>query len=47
MVGTDSAFPERIREVIVFQMACVASMTLLINGTTCSKLVDYLGMIKE
>jgi len=47
MVGVDHEFPERVREIVVFNMACVACLTLLINGTTCSMLVDYLGVIKE
>ena len=47
MVGVDHEFPVRLREIVVFNMACVACLTLLINGTTSSMLVDYLGMIKE
>ena len=47
MVGFDEEFPLRLREVVVFNMAAVACLTLLINGTTSSSLVDYLGMIKE
>ena len=47
MVGVDHDFDERLREIVVFNMACVACLTLLINGTTCGMLVDYLGVIKE
>jgi len=43
MVGVDEvAFSLRIREVVVFNMASVATLTLLINGTTTGLLVNYL-----
>ncbi len=47
MVGFDEEFPLRLREIVVFNMAAVACLTLLVNGTTSSSLVNYLGMIKE
>ena len=46
MVGVDEEFPMRLREIVVFNMASVACLTLLINGTTCGSLVNYLEMIK-
>ena len=42
MVGTDDGFPERLREIVVFNMAGVATLTLLVNGTTAGALVGYL-----
>ena len=47
MVGVDIEFPERLRELVVFNMAGVATLTLLINGTTCGALVRFMGMIPE
>jgi hypothetical protein len=47
MVGVDEAFPMRLREITVFNMAGVACLTLLINGSTCGSLVAYLKMIPE
>ncbi len=47
MVGVDDEFPERLRELVVFNMAGVATLTLLINGTTCGALVRFMGMIPE
>ncbi len=47
MVGVDEdVFPLRLREIVVFNMASVATLTLLINGTTTALLVKYLEMIK-
>jgi NhaP-type Na+/H+ or K+/H+ antiporter len=48
MVGVDKdSFSIRLREIVVFNMASVATLTLLINGTTTSILVSYLQMIKK
>ena len=47
IVGVDEeAFSMRLREIVVFNMASVATLTLLINGTTTALLVKYLEMIK-
>jgi len=47
IVGVDKeAFSMRLREIVVFNMASVATLTLLINGTTTALLVKYLEMIK-
>jgi len=47
MVGVDEdVFPLRLREIVVFNMASVATLTLLVNGTTTGFLVKYLEMIK-
>ena len=47
IVGVDKeAFSMRLREIVVFNMASVATLTLLVNGTTTGFLVKYLEMIK-
>ena len=35
MVGVDEELPKRLRELTVFYMAGMATLTLLVNGTTC------------
>jgi len=42
MVAVDHGLPFRLRELTVFYMAGLASLTLLINGTTCKSLCIYL-----
>ena len=47
MVGVDEdVFSLRLREIVVFNMASVATLTLLVNGTTTGFIVRYLEMIK-
>lgn len=46
MVGVDEELPPRLRSLTVFYMSGTATLTLLINGTTCGSLVNYLGMVK-
>lgn len=47
MVGVDKELPQRLRELTVFFMAGTATLTLLVNGTTCGALVRYLGMVDD
>lgn len=47
MVGFDPDFSMRLRELVVFNMAGVATLTLLINGTTSGALCSYLGLVQE
>lgn len=47
MVYVDETLPnERFRELTLFYMSGMATLTLLVNGTTCSSLVRYLKMIE-
>jgi len=41
MVGVDTELPRRFRELTVFYMCGMAVMTIVVNGLTCGKLVDY------
>jgi len=45
-VCVDPALSIRFRELTVFYMCGMAMMTIVINGLTCNKLVNYLEMIK-
>ena len=45
MVGVDMELPQRLRELIVFYMSGFATLTLLINGTTCKSLVIHLKLV--
>lgn len=47
MVAVDDGFNIRMRELVLFHMAGMATITLLLNGTTCSALVRYLGIVQE
>lgn len=47
MVGVDTELPIRLRELTVFYMSGTATLTLLVNGTTCGALVNYLGMVDD
>jgi len=47
MVGFDDLLPSRMRDLVVFYMAGMATLTLLVNGTTCSILVKKLEMVIE
>ena len=46
IVGIDTEFPERMRKLAVFYMAGIATLSLLINGTTTGSLVKKLGITK-
>ena len=39
MVATDVALDKRLRELTIFYMSGLATMTLLINGTTCMYII--------
>ena len=41
-VGVDDTLNLRFRELTVFYMCGMAFLTIVINGLTCSKLVNYL-----
>jgi hypothetical protein len=41
-VGVDDTLNTRFRELTVFYMCGMAMLTIVVNGLTCSKLVDYL-----
>lgn len=45
MIGVDDSLPQRFRELTVFYMSGMAVLTILVNGLTCSKLVNYVQMI--
>lgn len=47
MVGVDQELPVRFRELTVFYMCGMAVLTIVVNGFTCGKLVDYVEMIYE
>jgi hypothetical protein len=47
MVAVDTELPFRLRELTVFYMAGLASLTLLVNGTTCKSLCIYLELIEN
>ena len=41
-VGVDESLRLRFRELTVFYMCGMAMLTIIVNGLTCKKLVDYL-----
>jgi hypothetical protein len=41
LVAVDTDLSVRFREITIFYMGGMATLTLLINGTTCGKLVNY------
>lgn len=45
MVGTDQKLDKRLRELTLFYMAGLATLTLLINGTTCKALCLWINLI--
>ncbi len=45
MVGVDEQLPVRFRELTVFYMCGMAVLTIVVNGLTCGKLVDYVEMV--
>ena len=47
MVGIDEGLPARFRHLTIFYTAGMATLTNLVNGTTCKYLVNYLRMIEE
>lgn len=38
--------PNQVRQTMLFHMAGIAALTILINGTTCGMLIEYLGLTK-
>ena len=47
IVGIDTFFPERMRKLAVFYMAGIATLSLMINGTTTGFMVRKLGVAKR
>lgn len=47
LVAVDTELSHRFREITIFYMSGMATMTLLINGTTCGSLVNYVEMIEK
>ena len=47
IVAVDDGFTPRTRALVLFHMAGMATITLLVNGSTCSLLVRYLGIVQE
>lgn len=45
IIGVDDSLPERFRELTVFYMCGMAMLTIVVNGLTCSKVVNYIEMI--
>lgn len=44
IVSKDKDLPQNLRDIILFQMSGLAVMTLMINGTTLTFLIQYLGL---
>lgn len=47
LVAVDMDLSHRFRDITIFYMSGMATLTLLINGTTCGKLVGYVEMIER
>jgi hypothetical protein len=47
LVAVDMDLSHRFRDITIFYVSGMATMTLLINGTTCGKLVGYVEMIEK
>jgi NhaP-type Na+/H+ or K+/H+ antiporter len=47
IISVDKELPTRFRELTVFYMCGMAVLTIVINGFTCGKVVDYVEMIKS
>ena len=45
-IGGSDLYTDRMRDIVVFYMGGMATLSLMINGTTCGSLVDYLKMIE-
>lgn len=45
MIGVDDSLSERFRQLTVFYMCGMAMLTIIVNGLTCGKLVNYVEMI--
>ena len=45
IVGFDKELPERFREITVFYMCGMAMLTIVVNGLTAAKVVNYVEMI--
>jgi len=46
MVSVDSDLPKRLRKLTLFYMAGTAFLTLILNGTTCRSIVEYVKMVE-
>ena len=45
IIGVDDELPQRFREITVFYMCGMAMLTIIVNGLTCGKVVNYVEMI--
>ena len=45
IIGVDNELPQRFREITVFYMCGMAMLTIIVNGLTCGKVVNYVDMI--
>jgi hypothetical protein len=45
MITVDDYYPTRFRQLATFYMAGMVVMTVIINGLTTKKLLDYVEMI--
>ncbi len=41
MIGVDDSLSERFRQLTVFYMCGMAMLTIIVNGLTCGRLVNY------
>jgi NhaP-type Na+/H+ or K+/H+ antiporter len=44
IVANDPAFDQKLKDIVLFDMAGNAVLTLIINGTTCGPLIKFLGL---
>jgi NhaP-type Na+/H+ or K+/H+ antiporter len=42
IVSIDKNLPERFRQLTVFYMCGMVMLTILINGLTCKKIINYI-----
>lgn len=45
IIGVDDELSDRFRQITVFYMCGMAMMTIIVNGLTCGKVVNYVEMI--
>ena len=45
IVGLDPELSQRFRELTVFYMCGMATLTIVVNGLTCGKVVSYIEMV--
>ncbi len=45
MITVDPYYPTRFRQLATFYMGGMVLMTVIINGLTCKKILEYIEMI--